>query len=242
MRNLSESIQWQIQGIPEDTSFGYGQLTIPEQQFQSVAKVLERLQERGAIRKLSKGIFYKPKKTVFGEKQPDEEQVLKPYLFRDGQRIGYITGTYLYNRMGLTTQIPAIIQIASREKRVFVNRGTIRATAVKSYVDVTDDNYQLLGLLDSLKDLKDIPDIDTREALEIIVRQIQQLAGSELISIVEYALKYPPRVRALFGAILSFIENGVTAKALKATLNPLTVFRLGINDNLLPSAAEWNIQ
>lgn len=74
-----------------------------------------------------------------------------------------------------TTQIPGIIQIDSREKRVFVNRGTVRATAVKSYVEVTDDNYQLLGLLDVLKDLKDIHDIDMRAALVIIVRQIQQL-------------------------------------------------------------------
>lgn len=242
MSSLSKSIQWQIQGIPEDTSFGYGQLTIPEQQFQSAAKVLERLQKTGVIRKLSKGIFYKPKKTVFGEKRPDEEQVLKSYLFRDGQRIAYITGTYLYNRMGLTTQIPAIIQIASREKRIFVNRGAIRATAVKSYVDVTGDNYQLLGLLDVLKDFKDIPDIDMQAALGIVVKQIQQLTERELVEMAGYALKYPPRVRALFGAILSSIGKAATAKALKGTLNPLTVFRLGINDKLLPSAAEWNIQ
>lgn len=242
MSSLSDSIQRQVQSIPEDTSFGYGQLTIPEQQFQSAAKVLERLQKKGVIRKLSKGIFYKPKKTVFGEKWPDEEQVLKPYLFRAGQRIGYITGTYLYNKIGLTTQIPAIIQIASREKRIFINRSTIRATAVKSYVDVTNDNYQLLGLLDALKDLKDIPDIDMRAALEIIVKQIQQLTEGELIEMVGYALKYPPRVRALFGAILSCGEKAATAKALKDTLNPLTVFKLGISDNLLPSVAEWNIQ
>jgi len=65
MTNLSESIQRQIQGIPEDTTFGYGQLTIPERQFPSAAKVLERLQKNGVIRKLSKGIFYKPKKTLF---------------------------------------------------------------------------------------------------------------------------------------------------------------------------------
>jgi hypothetical protein len=242
MANLSKTIQQQIQGIPEDTSFGYGELTIPAQQYPSAAKVLERLQQKGLIRKLSKGIFYKPKTTVFGEKRPGEEQVLKPYLYREGQRIAYITGTYLYNQMGLTTQVPAVIQIASRERRIFVNRGTVHATAVKSYVDVTEDNYQLLGLLDVLKDLKDIPDVYMQAAIGIIIDQIQQLIESKLKEIVGYALKYPPRVRALLGAVLSSIGKGAIAKALKESLNPLTVFKLGINDTLLPSAAEWNIQ
>ncbi|MCF0075746.1 hypothetical protein LZD49_35070 [Dyadobacter sp. CY261] len=86
MGNLSKTIQQQIQGIPDDTSFGYGELIIPEQQYPSAAKVLERLQQKGLIRKLSKGIFYKPKTTVFGEKRPGEEQVLKPYLYREGAK------------------------------------------------------------------------------------------------------------------------------------------------------------
>ncbi|MCF0061330.1 DUF6088 family protein [Dyadobacter chenwenxiniae] len=242
MTYLSATIQEQIKAIPDDTSFGYGQLTIPARQYQSAAKVLERLQKKGLIRKLSKGIFYKPKKTIFGEKKPGEEQILKPYLYRDSQRIAYITGTYLYNQMGLTTQVPAIIQIASRDRRIFINRGTIQATAVKSYVDVSEDNYRLLGLLDALKDMKDIADLDLQAAIEIVTNQIRQLTKGELTEIVGYALKYPPRVRALLGAILSVMGKAAIAKILKESLNPLTVFKLGINDRLLPSAPEWNIQ
>jgi hypothetical protein len=109
-------------------------------------------------------------------------------------------------------------------------------------VDVIEDNYQLLWLLDALKDSKNIPDANMQAAIGIIIGQIQQLTGSKLKEIIGYALKYPPRVRALLGAALSSMGKGALAKALKESLNPLTVFKLGINDTLLPPAAKWNIQ
>ena len=43
------------------------------------------------------------------------------YLFENKNRIAYITGTLLYNQLGLTTQIPAVIKIAS-QKRIYINK------------------------------------------------------------------------------------------------------------------------
>ncbi len=243
MSTLSAKIQEQIQGLPEDVSFGYGQLAIAGEDYQSAAKVLERLQKKGLIKKLSKGLFYKPKRTIFGEKKPDEQQILKSYLYQGGQQVAYITGTYLYNQMGLTTQVPAIIQIASRDRRIFVNRGTVKATPVKSYVDVTNDNYRMLGFLDALKDLKDIPDLDMQSTLTILQNQLKAYQNTELDKLIGFALKYPPRVRALLGALLSDLnKRGEIIKVLKESLNPLTVFKIGINTPLLRTASEWNIQ
>ena len=243
MNTLSAKIQEQIQGLPDDISFGYGELSIAGKDYQSAAKVLERLQKKGLIKRLSKGLFYKPKRTVFGEKKPDEQQVLKSYLYQNGQRVAYITGTYLYNQMGLTTQVPAIVQIASRDRRIFVNRGTVKATPVKSYVDVADDNYGMLGLLDALKDLKDIPDLDMKAAITILKSQLEAYSDMKLDKLIRYALKYPPRVRALLGAILSDLKKKEPRiEELKNSLNPLTIFKVGINTSLLQTVSEWNIQ
>jgi hypothetical protein len=242
MISLAQRITQQIQSLPEDISFGYAQLAIDGQEYQSAAKVLERLQKKGIVKKLSKGLFYKPKITRFGEKLPDEQQVLKPYLYQNGKRIAYITGNYLYNQMGLTTQISVVIQIASRDKRIFINRGTIQATAVKSYVDVTENNYQMLGLLDAMKDLKQIPDMDMQAAITIFKNQISQLDGIKLAELIGFALKYPPRVRALLGAILTMTDAKIDIQPLQNSLNPLTTFVLGIDSNVLASVSKWNIQ
>ena len=242
MTRLSDQIAEKINSLPRDVSFGYGQLGLSKQDYSSAAKILERQRKKGIIKKLSKGVFYKPKMTAFGEKKPSEEQILKPYLYSNGERVAYLTGTYLYNQMGLTTQIPTTIQIASRDKRIFINRGTVKATPVKSYVDVSEENYKLLGLLDALKDLKQIPDVDINQAGIILKNQIGSLDNKQLTALIEYALKYPPRVQALLGALLSDIGKKEKTKELMEGLNPLTVFKLGLNTKQFPTAQEWNIQ
>ncbi len=242
MAGLSKKITEQTQNMPEDIAFGYRELAISAQDYQSAAKVLERLQKKGVIKKLSKGRFYKPKMTPFGEIRPDEQQILKPYLYQNGKRIAYITGSSLYNKLGLTTQVAARLQIASRDKRIFINRGNVQATPVKSYVDVTDDNYQMLGLLDAMKDLKEIPDVNVKSAIMIFKNRIEALDKKQRDALISYALQYPPRVRALLGALLTTLNKKRETKTLKDSLNPITVFKLGLNDKLLPSASEWNIQ
>ena len=152
--NVSRKIQEKIQKIANDTTFGYEQLGITQNEFLAAAKVMERLLKKGMIKKISKGIFYKPKMTVFGELKPSSEKLLRQYLFEDGKRIAYVTGIALYNQLGLTTQMAFTIQIASRKKRIYINTGAIKAKPVKSYAEVSNKNYQLLGFLDAIKDIK----------------------------------------------------------------------------------------
>ena len=98
--------------------------------------------------------------------------------------------------------MPSTIKIASLTKRIYVNKGTIKATPVKSYVEVTESNYNLLGLLDAIKDLNKIPNINYNNALKRLIELLTELKNSELKNIINFALKYPPRVRALLGALL----------------------------------------
>ncbi|WP_138485479.1 DUF6088 family protein [Dyadobacter bucti] len=242
MLSTSEKITQKIRSMPEDITFGYEQLPIGREEFWSAAKTMERLQKKGLIRKLSKGKFYKPKMTVFGEKQPGEQDILKSYLYQKGQRMAYITGISLYNQLGLTTQIPSVIQIASRSRRNIGAIGTIKVSPVKSYVDVTDENYQILGFLDAMKDLKKIPDVDVSAALAIFKNRIKGLGPEQQSQMVDYALSYPPRVRALLGAVMEDIKSGTDLNGLKESLNPLTRFELSIPDAALKTALNWNIQ
>ena len=239
---VSEKIAQQIKTTTEDTTFGYEQLNLSKEEYPAAAKVMERMQKKGILKKISKGIFYKPKISVFGELKPGEQEILKPYLFQDGKRIAYITGTYLYNQLGLTTQLTNRIKIASRSKRIYVNTGAIKASPVKSYADVTDNNYQLLGFLDAMKDLKIIPDANIKSAIAIFSNRINQLTDEEVKEMINFALVYPPRVSALLGAILEQLNKTSGIEKLKEKLNPLSYFKLGIKPEYLRSISNWNVQ
>ncbi|SMD42274.1 hypothetical protein SAMN00777080_0817 [Aquiflexum balticum DSM 16537] len=240
--NVSSQIRTRINMIPEGKTFGYADLRIAKEEYQTAAKALERLQAKGIIRKISKGVFYKPEQTVFGELKPDYSEQLRPYLFENGKRIAYETGYSLYNQMGLTTQMAFRIKIASRSKRISINRGALKADAVKSYAEVTEANYELLGFLDAIKDIKRIPDCPVSQAVKILSSKISKLNEKQISDLVKYALLYPTRVRALVGAMLENLNIQANTKKLKQSLNPLTKVKLSLKETELPTIQNWNIE
>ena len=235
---VAERIERKINRMQEGTTFKYQQLGIDQFEYSAAAKAIERLIKKGIIKRVSTGVFYKPKQSAFGELRPREEELLKPYLFQDGKRIAYITGGSLYNRMGLTTQVPKTIKVASKVKRVTTKIGKTQVKPVKSYVDVTNENYYLLEILDALKDFKSIPDLDKKSAITLLKNEIGKLSENDLSKMIRYALKYPPRATALLGAILELSKK---KKGLESLKTNLTTYKLGIKKETLPTAPEWNI-
>jgi len=238
---VTEKITKNIYRMDSGKTFTYRDLLIKKEEYSATAKVLERLIKKGEIKRLSTGVFYKPKKTVFGELKPSDEEVIKPYLFKNGKRIAYITGILLYNKMGLTTQITKEIKISSREKRIYISKGNIKATAVKSYAEVTDNNYFLLELLDALKDFTKIPDLDKKSGIKILKNLLQGLDQNQIFRLIDIALHYPPRVRAFLGALLENLDRRGKTDKLANSLNPLTEYKLDIEEKTLLTIKNWNI-
>lgn len=225
--------------MPEGNPFKYQELGIDRNEYAAATKAIERLVKKGIIKRVATGLFYKPQKTVFGFLNPNEQDLLKPYLFAGKKRIAYITGMALYNRLGLTTQVPRNIKIASRDKRIEVNVGNMKVRSVKSYADIDDKNYQMLEILDALKDFKTIPDLDKAGAVKNLAKRIGVLADQK--TLLKLILKYPPRVRASAGALLEWAGKTEGLDTIKNSLNPLSAFEIGLNTQQLPTIENWNI-
>lgn len=236
---VAEKIADKIAGMPDGSTFRYQELPIEREEYTAAAKAIERLVKSGLIKRASTGLFYKPKRSAFGVLKPDEQELIKPYLFSTGKRIAYITGTLLYNRMGLTTQVPKNIKIATRDKRLELMLGNQKVTSIKSYADINDDNYPYLEYLDAIKDFKTIPDLNKDAGVRLLKDGISKLEDRQLFK--KLALKYPPRVRALAGALMELINPTEDLNAMRKSLNPLSTFEFGLNTNLLPNNATWNI-
>lgn len=108
---ITREVQKRIENFQPDYVFTYQDLNLPIERSESVIKMLNRLVAEGVIAKISKGRFYKPKRSIFGVLKPKQEEIVKDLLEKDGEVIGYITGYSVFNRLGLTTQVPNIIQI-----------------------------------------------------------------------------------------------------------------------------------
>lgn len=71
---------------------------------------LKRMFDEGKIGRIEKGVYYVPKKTVFGEVKPDYDRYAVKMLTMDKDNvIGYESGSSFFNRIGLSTLIPKVI-------------------------------------------------------------------------------------------------------------------------------------
>lgn len=88
----------------------------------AVCKALERLAQRGTIRRLARGLYYYPRRhPVLGELPANYEQIAKALAGKDSLRL-QPSGAYAANLLGLIEQVPA--------KIVFLTDGANRALTV----------------------------------------------------------------------------------------------------------------
>ncbi len=208
----------------------------------AVSKTLNHFVETGYLRKLSKGRFYKPKISKFGELPPDTYQVVKDLIQKDGKLVGYVTGYSAFNDFALTTQVSAILEIGMRKEKKAIVRGIYRIRFIRQDNVITKENIPLLRLLDCLRFFKNIPDTTPDNACKRLIYLIGDLDEQEINKIKKLALKYTPQTLALLGAILETINPQEDTAMLFKKLNPITVYKLGISDTILPTQKKWNIQ
>ena len=235
-----EVILQKIEDIDIGVIFGYSDLNLPTNVQSASLMALSRLVADGTLRKVGKGRFYKPAISRLGEMPPMIEELTKDLLFKDGERIGYITGIPAFSQMGLTTQISSKIIIGANQYRRPLKRGGYDINFTTQTNEITDNSIPLLRILDALKYIKKIPAALPDEVISNIQGQLKRMPENERDTIIKYAMKYAPSVRALLGAILDNL--GCYSKELKKSLNPFTEYNITISETLLPTKANWNIE
>lgn len=226
--------------LPKGYVFTYEDFISEVNSREAVIKCLNRMAASDKIKKLSKGKYFKPEQTPFGTMNPEQYQIVKDLLEKQGKLIGYITGLSIYNQLGLTTQVSSVIQIGRNSFRPPLERGRYKISFVKQKNIITKENIPLLQMLDTIRYIKRIPDTTNNTACERIIKVIQELSDREQERMIKLALKYTPATRALLGAILETL--GKKRGELMATLNPITKYDLRISEKVLPTMKNWNIE
>lgn len=166
---------------------------IPEN-FDNVIKniyvYINRMVKEKKLVQFVKGIYYKPLIGTFGNKILNINKVIeKKYIIDTYGRKGYISGAYLFNKLGLTTQIPKEMLIITNEcpnNNDYHNKN-LGVIIRKPKIDITEENYKYLQLFDILIN-KDKIKIEVDNEKEIIYKFIND-NDLELEKIFEYANK-----------------------------------------------------
>lgn len=151
----------------------------------ATAVAMKRILDAKALPELrfyQKGIYYRTEKTLFGEVGINKELLIKDkYLASD---MGYETGLSLLHRMGLTTQIPKHIILATNAAKDCAKLDKKLNVVIKPpKVKVNAENKKYLQMLDLLDGLSKAP-VDVEKPFVIIARYIDdnKLAYNKLLA------------------------------------------------------------
>ena len=142
-------------------TFGYNEpifvneLNIPDMSENAVRQAIKRLAASGFLQRFDTGIYYIPKPSkLLGTSYLDPLTVImRKYVESNSETYGYITGASFANQLGLTTQMPAIIEIvtnkeATKGRSVTIGGQTVRIK--RPSLCITDENATILQFLDTV--------------------------------------------------------------------------------------------
>ncbi len=166
-------------------NYGYNEpiflndLKIEELSENAVRQSVKRLVANGFLERYDNGIYYIPKHGgLLGKSYLDPFLVImRKYIKSRKETYGYVTGISFANQMGLTTQMPAVIEIvtnkeATNGRTITVGNQTVRIK--KSTVPVSDKNAELLQLLDGIGQAEKYTELTMEETIETMSAYIKK--------------------------------------------------------------------
>lgn len=228
MASFRKEILGQIERIDTGRIFTFRDLSFETEKTANVAVLLSEQSRKGVLVRVEKGAYYRPKKPVLGlGKLPVYQDEQFRYLTE--KLNGYITGAYIYNKMGLTEQVATTITIATPNPVRRFRFKNLDIECVKAYcMDYPDESLvPYLRLLDAIKDMKRIPGTTGQDIYNRVKSQyFNGYSLPELEKIISLAKSYPPRVRKVAADILGDIRQTVLQTEMAKTILPTTRFNL----------------
>lgn len=198
----------------------------------AVSQTLSRLTRDGEIKRVRKGIYYRPKQTVIGESRPSPI-ILNRLLLGDEARP---TGITAANLLGFTTQNPGRPTYAISKSHAPTNLPGVKVT-VRRPARNTDLDVKQGALLEFLRDRGSTSDLNPVDTVRKLVDILHDVMDFEKLA--DAAMMEPPRVRAMLGALGEAVGVDETIlRKLRESLNPYSHFDFG-KLQILPSAKEW---
>jgi hypothetical protein len=205
---------------------------------QAVALELSRLSKEGTIKRLSKGKYFIPKVSRFGNLGPSEWQILDTILKENG---GYFAGETALNRIGISTQVPSVISIRGARSTRTLTIGSLTVNLYKAgNSEAVFANPNVTDIVEAIRLIKKTQDGEVSKTLSRVKGIVKGLSEKDIEKLVSIIRNERPFVRATFGAILEELEKPQAAE-IRGSLNPLTKFKIGLESKFLPNMENWGI-
>lgn len=156
---------------------------------------LKKLCDKGLLMKYDTGVYYIPKMTLLHSVVgPNADMVARYRFISKGDNIdGFYGGNSFANQIGITTQVPRVVEIVSNNTNSSdreVKIGNRRFYVRKPVVPITKENVYVLQMLELLKNLDAYLDYSYAEAKDKFAEYIS-VHGIKRSDVDCYIRNYP---------------------------------------------------
>ena len=116
-------------------------------------------------------------------RRESDASVMRKYVQNKSEIYGYVTGISFANQLGLTAQMPAVIEVVTNREATngrMITVGSQRVRIKKPAITVSDSNAELLQLLDTIGQAEKYTELTIEETIEafeeLIVGAANELA------------------------------------------------------------------
>lgn len=167
-------------------------------------KELNKLCENGKLIRFEKGIYYIPAQTVLGQSLLNPAKVIEKKYINDGTDIvGYYSGIAFMNKIGISTQMPNVLEIYTNNENAKVREvvvGKQKVVLRKSRTTVTSENAPVQSFIELMNSIPaSYIDDEKRTILTSFIKK-NDIARK---SISEYAPFFPDK------ALRTMIESEI---------------------------------
>lgn len=167
----------------------------------SFYKLLERMYKAKQLEKISKGIYYFPKKGKYGFVPISNEEIIS---FFTNNKEGMVVGYNLYNKLNLTTQISKNYIVYSSKAKNEIKR--IRNVEIRNInMKYSEEYIRIIELLEVLQNFHKIQDIN----FKIFYKYVKSFANTydeKKVNIVLEKIKYKKSTISFLSEVLNHFE------------------------------------
>ena len=167
-----------------EKAYGYNEpIFISEIQLEGISdnalrQYFKRMVQSGDIIRFDTGVYYLPKASRILKKSylDPMKVIIRKYIKNAGETYGYFSGATFANQIGLTTQMPTVLEIVtSREstKGRIVTVGSQKVRLKRPSIEITSENAGLLQLLDIVSQAKLYSEDSEQKTGEILKRYVR---------------------------------------------------------------------
>lgn len=169
-----------------------------------IKKALKNLCDEGKVVRFERGVYYIPEDTPLGRGRLDPRKVIaKKYICDGSGIIGYFSGLTFLNMLGLSSQMPNVLELYTNKEPSRVREvpvGSQRVLLRRARTAIDSDNAATLSFLE-LMNFTDAAfyDADKKKTVAAYIED----NGITRSSIAKYAPCFPDR------AMRTLVESGV---------------------------------